>query len=363
MTLVAMGLGTRKAPAGANLDPTEGFWSFLSMVPKLSGKNQSGIISGLKLAPSSKKTMAVTVGGDPSETDAGVVKIGRRLVLVSNTGDPATIELPAADTAGAFNAAIALYIDSSKPEADKETAGTPQYVKTLVAKGKVGARDSFYDPTAARAAIEAALPASAGGAYLYLGWVNITANASSLSNNDCHSVDSCVPSTADIREKLRREVDQLKADVSQTANDAYREAAAAQNTLGKIGEICYLSRGEQTIYAGTDRWHVDNLPSFNGANFAYTNDNTFTITQGGTYIIRVYIDMPNGGENIAWRIVKDSDEWWGPLPRSTGGKLYNISNASIDTVSGYQTYSVIVNNWSSENVTMACCNISIVKII
>lgn len=362
MTLVAMGLGTRKAPAGANLDPTEGFWSFLSMVPKLSGKNQSGIISGLKLAPSSKKTMAVTVGGDPSETDAGVVKIGRRLVLVSNTGDPATIELPAADTAGAFNAAIALYIDSSKPEADKETAGTPQYVKTLVAKGKVGARDSFYDPTAAQAAIEAALPASAGGAYLYLGWVNIAANASSLSNDDCHPVDSCVPSTADIREKLRREVDQLKADVSQTAKSAYQKAVDVENSIGKF---CHLVRGEQTIYAGTDGWRVDNLPSFDGDyGFAHTTDNTFVITSPGTYIIRVDIDMPQGGDNIAWRITKGDNDWWAPLPKVAGGKMGNISSTAIDQV-GYsdQTYSVIVNNWGGENVTMNNCGIKIVKII
>lgn len=368
MTLVAMGLGTRKAPAGANLDPTESFWSFLSMVPKLSGKNQSGIISGLKLAPSSKKTMAVTVGGDPSETDAGVIKIGRRFVLVSNTGDPATIALPAADTAGAFNVAIALYIDSSNPDSDKETAGTPQYVKTLVVKGTVGETDLFSDESTAREKIETALPAGAGGAYLYLGWVEIAANASSLSGDGCHPVDSCISSVSDIREKLQKEVDQLKSDAAQTAREAYQKVEDMQNNIGKY---CRVEAPAQDFYLspGSDidhpivRWNVKDGDQ---DLIVLPGDSSFKICNPGTYIIQASIAYSrDDGDYIKW----DEASWHitingerRKIPMTQSGASITIIEQIKESESHEYTVSVCLDK-ASGTCLMDHGYVSIVKII
>lgn len=306
MTLVAMGLGTRKAPAGANLDPTESFWSFLSMVPELSGKGESGVISGLVLRPSTKKTMTIEIGGDPAITDAGAIKMGRRMILVSNIGDPETVSLPASDGYSAFEVAVALYVDISKKQPDQETAGTPQYVKTLVVKNETGASRSFADEKEAREQIEKNLPTEAQNAYLYLGWIKVPAYASSISNDDCHPAGTALPTTGKIIQTTQQKIEQLEATTDKKLAEITKKintTLASMDDVGKTVSLVSNTDGVLTTFA------VNNSPaekcdhyfsicydsnvsgSYRDLITVSDDGNSFKVRSSGYYLISIFCDI------------------------------------------------------------------------
>lgn len=207
MTLIAMGLGTRKAPEGANLDPAESFWSFLSAFPALlcsnseedfTGDPQGGhqmtgygptfklpkrpsiILSGLKIRADENKKLGLLIGGEPNDTDAGIIKIGRRYVLVSNSGKPESLTLEASPL-HETQYAIVVYVDTQKPDAEHEQPGTPEYVKVKAVNLTV-----VNYPDRGRN-IREALPDFVGENYLDLGDAYVP--------KDATSVGKCKPAT------------------------------------------------------------------------------------------------------------------------------------------------------------------------
>ena len=207
MTLIAMGLGTRKAPEGANLDPAESFWSFLSAFPALlcsnseedfTGDPQGGhqmtgygptfklpkrpsiILSGLKIRADENKKLGLLIGGEPNDSDAGIIKIGRRYVLVSNSGKPESLTLEASPL-HETQYAIVVYVDTQKPDAEHEQPGTPEYVKVKAVNLTV-----VNYPDRGRN-IREALPDFVGENYLDLGDAYVP--------KDATSVGKCKPAT------------------------------------------------------------------------------------------------------------------------------------------------------------------------
>lgn len=207
MTLIAMGLGTRKAPEGANLDPAESFWSFLSAFPALlcsnseedfAGDPQGGhqmtgygptfklpkrpsiILSGLKIRADENKKLGLLIGGEPNDTDAGIIKIGRRYVLVSNSGKPESLTLEASPL-HETQYAIVVYVDTQKPDAEHEQPGTPEYVKVKAVNLTV-----VNYPDRGRN-IREALPDFVGENYLDLGDAYVP--------KDATTVGKCKPAT------------------------------------------------------------------------------------------------------------------------------------------------------------------------
>lgn len=359
MGLVAMGLGTKEAPAGANLDPAESFWSFLSLVPTISGK-KPGIISGLKLKPANGLGLLVKIGGDADTTDAGIIQIGRRYVLVSNIGEPTVVSLPKASDTGAFAAAVAVYVDTSNTDAANEKPGTPDYVKTLVVKGAVGSPDAFEDENAARTKIESALPSGAAGAYLYLGWVKIDVNASSVGGDDCHPADTHLPTPMARQQEIQEKVGQL----STTLLEKISAVNSKLDELKDVGKTAVLNRGEQIIYTGTNDWSVNALPNFEGdaQDFVSTDDYRITIHRKGTYMITVDVQMSNGGRDIAWRLARGNDHWWMNIARSMDGRLSCARGTAIVKITQPEDFQVMVTNWSNDNVKMAFMRLTLVCI-
>lgn len=183
MAITAMGIGTKTAPADVNLDPQSQFWSFLTAFVSGAGTDSDhsarAYFSGFRVRQNDPVGMSVLVGGEDGTIDSAAFKQSNTgaIVLLSTDGTPQEVTIATAPTAGSRIDAIVSYIDKTSADASKETAGTPQYVKTIAVQGTAAASNPVA-PT--NDEITAALPTGVGGFYRWAdvkvgqGVINIT---------------------------------------------------------------------------------------------------------------------------------------------------------------------------------------------
>lgn len=193
MALTVMGMGTKQAPAGVNLDPQKQFWSHLSAyINKESSAYNStnsrvGYISGFECRQNTQADMTILIGGGNAPDSAVMELADNRMVLISTDGTPQRVTIPTAPSSGTRIDAVVSYVDISSASPDSETPGTPSYIKTIVVKGSSSAPDN--------SAIVAALPASAGGQYYRWCDVTLTANQNIITNS---SISNRKPSSPNV---------------------------------------------------------------------------------------------------------------------------------------------------------------------
>ena len=183
MAITAMGIGTKTAPADVNLDPQSQFWSFLTAFVSGAGTDSDhsarAYFSGFRVRQNDPVGMSVLVGGEDGTIDSAAFKQSNTgaIVLLSTDGTPQEVTIATAPASGSRIDAIVSYIDKTSADASKETAGTPQYVKTIAVQGTAAASNPVA-PT--NDEITAALPTGVGGFYRWAdvkvgqGVINIT---------------------------------------------------------------------------------------------------------------------------------------------------------------------------------------------
>ena len=191
MAITAMGLGTKAAPEGANLDPQSQFWSFLSafcgkQVTTTTGSDEwsnRALFSGFKARANNPTDMSVLIGGENGTTDSAALWHAGPVVLLSTDGEPQKVTIQAAPAAGARYDAIVSYIDKTNVDAETEKPGTPDYVKTIVVSGP--AASSPDKPT--DSPIKAKLPAGVGS---YFRWCDVYVESGVTDINDSNITDA-----------------------------------------------------------------------------------------------------------------------------------------------------------------------------
>ena len=167
MAITAMGLGTKAAPEGANLDPQRQFWSWLTPFVHPDEKSadsyhhQRGYFSGFACTQTEPAGMSIQIGGGSSTDSALLVLSKGECVLLSTDGEPEVVTIPTAPATGSRIDAVVSYIDTTSADPEAETPGTPEYVKTIVVSGTAASSPSA--PTDAQIVSE--LPAVANGKY------------------------------------------------------------------------------------------------------------------------------------------------------------------------------------------------------
>lgn len=186
MAITAMGLGTKAAPEGANLDPQREFWSWLRafLHPYENGDNyahQRAYFSGFGCTQTDPAGMSIKIGGT-SEPDSAVLVVAPvgKPVLLSTDGTAQEVTIPTAPATGSRIDAVVSYIDTTSPTPETETPGTPEYVHTIVVQGTAASNPS--EPTNEQ--IVAALPAGAGGTYYRWCDVRVAAGQTVITNGD-----------------------------------------------------------------------------------------------------------------------------------------------------------------------------------
>ena len=181
-----MGLGTKTAPEGANLDPQREFWSWLApfVNPDEKGADNAhherGYFSGFACTQTDPAGMSIKIGGGSTADSALLVLTDGRCVLLSTNGEPELVTIPTAPATGSRIDAVVSYIDTTSPVTDSETPGTPEYVHTIVVSGTAASNPSA--PTNEQ--IIAALPAGAGGTYYRWCDVRVAAGQTVITNSE-----------------------------------------------------------------------------------------------------------------------------------------------------------------------------------
>lgn len=191
MAITAMGLGTKAAPTGANLDPQTQFWSFLSafcgkQVATTTGSDNwtsRALFSGFRARANDPTDMSVLIGGENGTIDSAVLWNAGQVVLLSTDGEAQKVTIPTAPSAGARYDAIVSYIDKSSADAATEKPGTPDYIKTIVVSGTAASSPS--KPTSSQ--IKAKLPA---GVSNYFMWCNVYVESGATNINDSNIEDA-----------------------------------------------------------------------------------------------------------------------------------------------------------------------------
>lgn len=186
MAITAMGLGTKAAPEGVNLDPQREFWSWLEPFVNPADKgadnahHERGYFSGFACTQTDPAGMSIKIGGGSIADSAMLVLTDGRCVLLSTNGEPELVTIPTAPATGSRIDAVVSYIDTTSPVTDSETPGTPEYVHTIVVPGTASSNPSA--PTDDQ--IVAALPAGANSKYYRWCDVGVAASQTVITNSD-----------------------------------------------------------------------------------------------------------------------------------------------------------------------------------
>lgn len=186
MAITAMGLGTKAAPEGANLDPQREFWSWLAPFVNPDDKgadsqhHERGYFSGFACTQTDPAGMSIKIGGGSTADSALLVLTDGRCVLLSTNGEPELVTIPTAPATGSRIDAVVSYIDTTSPVTDTETPGTPEYVHTIVVQGTAASNPSA--PTDDQ--IVGALPAGANSKYYRWCDVRVAASQTVITNSD-----------------------------------------------------------------------------------------------------------------------------------------------------------------------------------
>ena len=216
MAITAMGIGTKTAPADVNLDPQSQFWSFLTAFVSGAGTDSDhsarAYFSGFRVRQNDPVGMSVLVGGEDGTIDSAAFKQSNTgaIVLLSTDGTPQEVTIATAPASGSRIDAIVSYIDKTSADASKETAGTPQYVKTIAVQGTAAASNPVA-PT--NDEITAALPTGVGGFYR---WADVKVGQGVINITD-DNVSDAKPASPNVY--LTTQVNQNKNDITTNRNN------------------------------------------------------------------------------------------------------------------------------------------------
>lgn len=183
--ITALGLGTKGAPANTNLDPQSQFWSWLSAFKNPdelgdSGHHERAYFSGFACTQTNPAGMSIQIGGGDEVDSAAIFIDSNRAVLLSTDGTPQKVTIPTAPASGSRIDAVVSYIDTTSADAEAETPGTPEYVKTIVVSGTASGSPSA--PTDSQ--IVSALPAGANAKYYRWCDVRVAQGATTITNSN-----------------------------------------------------------------------------------------------------------------------------------------------------------------------------------
>lgn len=190
MAITAMGLGSKPLEGDYNIDPRDQFWSWLQGMAKDHSKGT--IFSGFAVEPTDPAGLSVQVGGHALTPDSAVYYgdgtdgdfFSRHNVLLSSDGTPTKVELSGASSSSDTTYYIVSYVMSASAVAiDKQTAGTPELVKTIAVTGA-----GYGAPTAAE--VEAAKETGAETGYVIWGQVNVPAGATAITSGEITQANS-----------------------------------------------------------------------------------------------------------------------------------------------------------------------------
>ena len=240
MAITAMGIGTKTAPADVNLDPQSQFWSFLTAFVSGAGTDSDhsarAYFSGFRVRQNDPVGMSVLVGGEDGTIDSAAFKQSNTgaIVLLSTDGTPQEVTIATAPASGSRIDAIVSYIDKTSADASKETAGTPQYVKTIAVQGTAAASNPVA-PT--NDEITAALPTGVGGFYR---WADVKVGQGAINITD-DNVSDAKPASPNVY--LTNQVNQNKNDISSLQNKVSPWTKVARKELiAGAGKTFYLTR-------------------------------------------------------------------------------------------------------------------------
>ena len=259
MAITAMGIGTKTAPADVNLDPQSQFWSFLTAFVSGAGTDSDhsarAYFSGFRVRQNDPVGMSVLVGGEDGTIDSAAFKQSNTgaIVLLSTDGTPQEVTIATAPASGSRIDAIVSYIDKTSADASKETAGTPQYVKTIAVQGTAAASNPVA-PT--NDEITAALPTGVGGFYR---WADVKVGQGVINITD-DNVSDAKPASPNVY--LTNQVNQNKNDISSIQNQVSPWTKVARKELrAGYGKTFYLTRVGNVVICQSEGG--SNLTSFN----------------------------------------------------------------------------------------------------
>ena len=233
MAITAMGIGTKTAPADVNLDPQSQFWSFLTAFVSGAGTDSDhsarAYFSGFRVRQNDPVGMSVLVGGEDGTIDSAAFKQSNTgaIVLLSTDGTPQEVTIATAPASGSRIDAIVSYIDKTNADASKETAGTPQYVKTIAVQGTAASNPSA--PT--NDEITAALPTGVGGFYR---WADVKVGQGVINITD-DNVSDAKPASPNVY--LTTQVNQNKNDITTNRNNISSLQSTVNGHTSQINSI------------------------------------------------------------------------------------------------------------------------------
>lgn len=262
--ITALGLGTKQAPDNVNLDPQRQFWSWLRafLHPDENGDgnaHQRAYFSGFSIRQNDPAGMSILIGGTntPDSAVLVVAPVGKP-VLLSTDGTPEVVNIPTAPTSGSRIDTVVSYIDTTSPDAEAETPGTPEYVKTIVVSGT--AASSPAAPTHGQ--IIAALPAGAGGTYYRWCDVKVAQGATIITNRNITNKKPASPNvyltTSEIQEMAQGVVDETMKTNQTSVSIKYGLTCRAYRQ-GKMVTVNIM--GSNTSTVPSDNNNVGTMPS------------------------------------------------------------------------------------------------------
>lgn len=283
MAITIMGAGTKTTPEGVNVDPQGQFWSFLNYFAK---GNRSGIISGFSVTQNDPVGMSVLVGG--SNQDSAILSVDNRKYLLSSDGTAQAVTIATASATADRYDAIISYLDTTGADPTKETAGTPQYVKTIAV---TGGRDSA-GPSSSD--VQAKLPAAAQGDYIKWAVVHVAKGATQITNAD-------IAPTNALGNSGWRTIAQNTTGYIPAGCRAYRITATFPMIPGTNRKDIHLSEVTETSYV---RRIGNTSPTAIGYSEGNFNDKTVAIAQNGNLnklAIFITLEMTTN-DGYAWKL-------------------------------------------------------------
>ena len=304
MAITAMGLGTKAAPEGANLDPQREFWSWLEPFVHPDDKgadnahHERGYFSGFACTQTDPAGMSIKIGGGSTADSALLVLTDGRCVLLSTNGEPELVTIPTAPATGSRIDAVVSYIDTTSPATDTETPGTPEYVHTIVVSGTASSNPSA--PTDSQ--IVGALPAGANSKYYRWCDVKVAASQTVITNSDITDKKPMSPNlyftASDALAQARTVAPRYASSVTISANTY---SAPSNGVIYFIGNVDTAQYGSTVSVAvgGTEVWRVIwnvDRQNFNwdasGSVLVRQGDSvTFSSNKGGRWWSRIFVPI------------------------------------------------------------------------
>lgn len=307
MAITALGLGTKQAPANTNLDPQRQFWSWLSAFKNPdelgdSGHHERAYFSGFACTQATPAGMSIQIGGGDDVDSAAIFIDSDRAVLLSTDGTPETVTIPTAPASGSRIDAVVSYIDTTSPDPESETPGTPEYVHTIVVSGTASSSPSA--PTDSQ--IVSALPAGANSKYYRWCDVKVAQGTTTITNSNITDRKPDTPepywTQADINSLALTQARTVAPRFASRQNITTNSWTAPSNGIvyfiGSVDTTKYASSITVSI-AGTvvwrTIWNVD-AQNYNwdcsGNILVRQGDKvTFATSNGGKWVSRIFIPI------------------------------------------------------------------------